>query len=90
MKIKYSEQGHDVDEFYKDEEVDMVNHPPHYKAGKIEVIDFLEDQEHLGYHRLQAMRYITRSPFKGTELEDLKKARWYLDRNISLLEVKHG
>lgn len=72
------------------DDVDMVNHPPHYKAGKIEVIEFIEDQEHLGFHRLQSIRYITRSPFKGTELEDLKKSRWYLDRKIAQLEVKHG
>jgi hypothetical protein len=66
----------------RDNDVDMVNNPPHYNQGDIEVIDFIDDQEHLGYHRLQAIRYITRSPFKGTEIEDLEKARWYLNRRI--------
>lgn len=87
-----SKQGHDVDKFYEDvcpniemsalsTEEDMVNHPPHYNAGNIEVIDFIEDQEHLGYHLLQAIRYITRSPFKGSEQQDLDKAIWYLNRH---------
>jgi hypothetical protein len=83
-------QGHEVHEFYKDKQNDMVNHPPHYKKGKIEVIDFIEDQEYLGFHRCQSIRYITRSPFKGTEIQDLKKAIWYLDRKISQLEVGNG
>jgi hypothetical protein len=65
--------------------VDMVNSPPHYKQGDIEVIDFLDDQEHLGFHKLQAIKYITRSPFKGKEIEDLEKARYYLNRKIVAL-----
>ena len=67
---------------------DMVNHPPHYNKGNIEVIDFIDDQEHLGYHRLQAIRYICRSPFKGTEIQDLEKAIWYLERRKSILEER--
>lgn len=63
---------------------DMVNHPPHYTTGKIEVIDFIEDKQ-LGFHLGNSVKYIARSAFKGTELEDLKKARWYLDRQIANL-----
>jgi hypothetical protein len=61
---------------------DMVNHPPHYNKGKIEVIDFIEDQE-LGFHLGNVVKYVCRSDAKGNTLEDLKKARWYLDRKIS-------
>ncbi len=83
------EDGVLVDEI-PEEEHDMVNHPPHYNAGNIEVIDFIEDQEHLGYHLLQAIRYITRSPFKGTAKQDLEKAMWYLNRHIAkMVKVKH-
>lgn len=61
---------------------DNVNHPAHYTTGKIEVIDFIEDQK-LPYHLGNVVKYIARAPHKGTELQDLKKARWYLDRYIA-------
>lgn len=64
---------------------DSVNHPAHYTTGKIEVIDFIEDQK-LPYHLGNVVKYIARAPHKGTELQDLKKARWYLDRYIAGLE----
>lgn len=61
---------------------DVVNHPSHYTRGKIEVIDFIEDQ-HLPYHLGNVIKYIARAGYKGDKLEDLKKARWYLDRYIN-------
>jgi hypothetical protein len=64
---------------------DAVNHPSHYTTGKIEVIDFIEDQK-LGFHEANAVKYIARAKHKGRELEDLQKARWYLDRKIQKLE----
>ena len=60
---------------------DVINHPSHYTRGKIEVIDFIEDQQ-LPYHLGNVIRYIARAGYKGDKLEDLKKARWYLDRYI--------
>lgn len=63
---------------------DMVNHPPHYTRGKIEVIDFIEDQ-HLPYHLGNVIKYIARAGHKGDKLEDLKKAQWYLARYIELV-----
>lgn len=59
-----------------------VNHPSHYNRGKIEVIDFIEDQG-LSFHLGNVIKYITRAGSKGDKLEDLKKARWYLDRYIN-------
>ena len=68
---------------------DNVNHPAHYNAGKIEVIDIQEDQltseEYRGYIKGQVIKYITRERHKNG-LEDLKKARWYLDRLIKKME----
>jgi hypothetical protein len=61
---------------------DAVNHPSHYTRGKIEVIDFIEDQQ-LPYHLGNVIKYIARAGYKGDKLEDLKKARWYLDRYIN-------
>lgn len=63
---------------------DMVNHPPHYTQGGIETIDFIEAKE-LGYNLGNAVKYITRSDHKGNKHEDLCKARWYLNREISKL-----
>lgn len=62
-------------------EEDVINHPSHYTRGKIEVIDFIEDQQ-LPYHLGNVIKYIARAWYKGDKLEDLKKARWYLDRYI--------
>lgn len=64
-----------------------VNHPSHYCDGKIEVIDFIEDKK-LNYHLGNVVKYISRAGKKcpEKEVEDLKKARWYLDRYIEKLE----
>ena len=66
---------------------DMVNHPPHYNTGSIEVIDFIEDQG-LEYHEANALKYITRAGKKNpdTRIEDLEKAVWYLNRKLTLLK----
>ena len=61
---------------------DVINHPSHYTRGNIEVIDFIEDQQ-LPYHLGNVIKYIARAGHKGDKLEDLKKARWYLDRYIN-------
>lgn len=66
---------------------DPVNHPSHYTSGKIEVIDFIEDQK-LPYHLGNVLKYICRAGKKDPNktLEDLEKAQWYLDRYICWLE----
>lgn len=62
---------------------DPVSHPAHYTDGKIEVIDFIEDKG-LGFHLGNAVKYIARAGKKDPDkaVEDLEKARWYLDREI--------
>ena len=66
---------------------DIVNHPAHYTDGKIEVIEFIEDKG-LNFHRGNAVKYISRAGKKDSakEIEDLKKAVWYLNREIGRLE----
>lgn len=66
---------------------ETVNHPSHYNAGKIEVIAAIEDWQ-LNFHLGNVVKYVARSEHKGRQLEDLKKARWYLDRFIQTLEPK--
>jgi hypothetical protein len=65
---------------------DMVNHPPHYKAGGMETIDFIEAKG-LGYHLGNVVKYVSRADHKSNKLEDLKKAQWYLSRAIEKLEI---
>ena len=60
---------------------DPINHPAHYTHGTIEVIDAIESWE-LGYHLGNVVRYVARAKHKGSYLDDLRKARWYLDRQI--------
>ena len=64
---------------------DPVNHPKHYTAGGIETIDFIEAKR-LGYNLGNVVKYITRAGHKGNQLEDLRKAQWYLTREISTLK----
>ena len=66
---------------------DPVNKPKHYNFGKYEVIDVIEDWR-LGYHLGNAVKYIARCEHKDNKLQDLKKARWYLEREIERLEGK--
>ena len=69
---------------------EQVNHPQHYQFGEnstyevIKIIEALEMDFHLG----NTFKYIARAGKKGTdkEIQDLKKALWYLERKIQLLE----
>lgn len=66
---------------------DAVNHPAHYTFGTIEVIDVLEDWQ-LPFHLANVVQYVARAGRKdrATELQDLEKAQWYLERYIKLRE----
>lgn len=66
---------------------DNINHPSHYTDGKIEVIEYIEDKQ-FTYHLGNAIKYISRAgkKDKSKEIEDLKKAVWYINRHISNLE----
>ena len=68
---------------------DSVNHPRHYTQGSIETIDYMEScltpEEFCGGCKMNVLKYVSREKHKNG-LEDLKKARWYLDRLISYLE----
>lgn len=62
---------------------DSINHPTHYNFGKIEVIEFIEDQR-LGFHLGNAVKYVARAGKKDPRktIEDLEKAIWYIRRQI--------
>ena len=62
-------------------EADMVNHPPHYTQGNIEVIDFIIDQK-LGYLDGNVVKYLCRAPHKGTKKQDHDKAQYYMNKIV--------
>jgi hypothetical protein len=63
---------------------DIINKPLHYTHGGIETWDIIEAWK-LNYNLGNVVKYISRSDHKGKRLEDLQKARAYLDREIKLL-----
>ena len=68
---------------------DIINHPPHYNFGSIEVIDAIESWD-MEYHEGNVVKYIARAKHKGTRIVDLEKALWYLNRKIELLKRPEG
>ena len=70
---------------------DNVNSPRHYTAGDIEVIDYIQDNLQGGFESYcigSILKYISRYKNKNG-IEDLKKARWYLNKVINELEDYH-
>ena len=69
---------------------EMVNHPSHYKNNKYECIDVMLDvfgkEKVLAFCELNAFKYQWRANFKGTDIQDKKKAEWYLNKYIELKE----
>ena len=60
---------------------DAIN-PQHYKLGDVQPVDIAE---HLSFNLGNVVKYVSRAGRKGDALEDLQKARWYLDREIGRL-----
>lgn len=64
---------------------DSIHRPAHYTFSAIEPIAVIEAWG-LGFHLGCVLKYLCRAGRKGSKLEDLRKARWYLDREIQRLE----
>ena len=64
---------------------DKVNHPEHYRKHPSGV-ECIQVTEHMGFCLGNAVKYIWRAGHKGSAIEDLKKARWYIDRELARLE----
>lgn len=64
---------------------DTVNHPPHYTAHPSGV-ECVQVTEHMDFLTGNAVKYLWRAGLKGDELEDLRKAAWYIARRIDLVE----
>jgi hypothetical protein len=73
---------------------DPVNHPAHYTSGPAcpgcgRVIECIDISERMNFCKGNAFKYLWREELKGSGLVDLKKARWYLDREIARREAAH-
>lgn len=64
---------------------DKINHPEHYTSGGVETIDLIEAKE-LNFNLGNVVKYVSRCGRKENALEDLKKAQWYLNREITRRE----
>ena len=66
--------------------MERIENPQHYNTGKIEVIEIIEDLN-LGFNLGNVIKYIARADHKGNREEDLKKALWYLKRELKKGEM---
>ena len=68
-----------------EEKKEMIDHPSHYNQGKFEAIDVIEDWK-LNFNLGNTVKYISRAGHKDNIIQDLKKASWYLNREIERLK----
>lgn len=90
LRNRHVEYIHALETATLDTDGDSVNHPSHYTAYKgIEIIDLTEQ---MNFCRGNAVKYIARAGLKdpNKEIEDLEKARWYINREIERLEANAG
>ena len=66
---------------------EMVDHPKHYNRGKYEAIEVIEDWQ-MNFNLGNALKYLSRAGHKDDIIQDLKKAKWYIDREIQRLSKK--
>lgn len=67
--------------------VDMVNHPPHYTSHPSGV-ECIQITEHMGFNLGNALKYIWRADLKGSAVEDLEKAVFYINRELTKRRAK--
>ena len=69
--------------------IDLVNKPPHYNKGGVEAIDYIKQQLGKGfpaYLEGSAIKYIHRYKYKDQNIQDLQKAKWYIEKLIEYYE----
>ena len=70
-------------------EKENINHPAHYNSNQ-SGIECIEVAEHFCFNLGNAIKYLWRADEKGAPLDDLKKAAWYINREISKREANDG
>lgn len=80
--------------YEQSKDFDEVEKPAHYNYGKYETIDVIVDTlgmyETINYCHGNVLKYTIRMWHKGTPIKDAKKAKWYLEKMIELLEKTEG
>ncbi len=66
-------------------DVDLIDHPPHYTRHP-SGIECIEITEHMGFNLGNAIKYLWRADLKGAAVDDLKKAQWYIARELQKRE----
>ena len=73
---------------------DTVNHPSHYTTGSIECIDAIEESMSFdgfcGYLKGNVQKYLWRYQHKSNPVQDLQKAKWYLDKLIDTVKEEEA
>lgn len=70
-------------------DVDIIDHPPHYTAHP-SGIECIQITEHMGFNLGNAIKYLWRADLKGAAIDDLKKAQWYIARELQKREQAHA
>ena len=89
LKDLTKEEAKSITDLYSECKPDAVNHPPHYNKGKYEVIDIIENyvkdapDGFYGYCFGNSIKYLLRHLYKGSNVDDLKKCCWYIDKMIA-------
>jgi len=82
LGISNEQYAREITALFDCSKTDPVNHPPHYRDGGIEVIDFIESKD-LNYRLGNVIKYVSRAGKKDSDpVQDLEKAAWYLQREI--------
>lgn len=66
---------------------DLVNSPRHYADGPVPDIECIQVTRWFNFNLGNAIKYVWRHEYKGNPIQDLKKARWYIDDEIARLEA---
>ena len=70
-----------IQKLMEEKKKEDVNHPKHYTMKGIEPIEYIESHD-FNFNLGNVIKYVSRADYKGSEIEDLKKAKWYLEKEI--------
>ena len=89
-ECRYTEEGKALKDYFVKVPKEAVNHPEHYSNGQFECIEVMFDvfgnDKVADFCELNAFKYLWRADNKGTDIQDKKKAIWYLNKYIELKE----
>lgn len=78
---EYCKGAMTIQKLMEEKKKENVNHPKHYTVKGIEPIEYIESHD-FNFNLGNVIKYVSRADYKGSEIEDLKKAKWYLGKEI--------